>query len=138
MFLCFGDNMEKFVNYLEINILNHKKYGKVFLWVILIAVSSCIKSNVNKVRNSPITMYGEAADLIPATMIMTRDGGYLLTCNEQKLTEKTSHIKLIKTDPQGNVQWNYQFKSGNNYDVTFGVVQKQDDSYFFFRDKICR
>jgi len=131
MFLCFGDNMDKLVNYLEINIFNQKNYQKVLLWFILIAVLSCIKTNVNKVRNSSITMYGEAADLIPASMIMTRDGGYLLTCNEQKLTEKTSHIKLIKTDPQGNVEWNYQFKSGNNYDLTYGVVQKQDGSYFF-------
>jgi len=58
----------------------------------------------------------------------TADGGYIMTGNTFPLDGLWSDILVIKTDEDGNIQWEKTFTK-NTYDLSYSVKQTSDGGY---------
>lgn len=76
---------------------------------------------INTVGDSNYEYYGQS-------VIQTIDGGYIVTGYTKSLSAEYYDIFLIKSDSQGNVQWNRTF-GGSDNDYAYSVQQTQDGGY---------
>ena len=58
----------------------------------------------------------------------TSDGGYIITGETESFDSDSKDLWLIKTDPNGNKEWDNLF-GGPNYDAGYSILQAQDGSY---------
>ena len=58
----------------------------------------------------------------------TQDGGYILTGYTNSNEENDTNVILIKTDDEGNLEWEKQF-SNNKVDMGLSVIQTSDGGY---------
>jgi hypothetical protein len=78
----------------------------------------------NKTYSKNPVGYGDWADAV----VQTTDGGYALACWTDNFGAGYHDFWLIKTDANGNAQWNKTY-GGSNYDVPYGIVQTGDGGY---------
>jgi PKD repeat protein/predicted secreted protein len=72
--------------------------------------------------------YGGAYDECASHILQTIDGGYLLTGDTRSFGADGSDIWLVKTDSDGNMQWNKTY-GGPNDDYGHSAVQTSDGEY---------
>jgi hypothetical protein len=87
-----------------------------------------IKTDANGNMQWNKTYGGTRADWANA-VVETTDGGYALACFTDKGWGSGYYeFWLIKTDANGNAQWNQTY-GGTDYDVPYGIVQTGDGGY---------
>jgi hypothetical protein len=59
------------------------------------------------------------------SVVQTSDGGYALIGYTQNTSAFSSVCWLVKTDPEGNVEWNKTYETGSAY----SILQKSDGGY---------
>jgi predicted secreted protein len=69
-------------------------------------------------------MYGEWAD----ALVQTGDGGYALAGGTYSFGVGSADFWLVKTDANGNVQWNMTY-GGTEYDDAMALVKTDDGGY---------
>ncbi len=74
------------------------------------------------------TTYGGALADWPGSFIQTADGGYALTGNTDSYGAGNVDGWLVKTDVNGQVEWNTTY-GGTEYDNLWSVVQTADGGY---------
>jgi parallel beta-helix repeat protein len=62
------------------------------------------------------------------SLVQTGDGGYVLTGSTVSFSVGLSDFWLVKTDANGNAQWNKTY-GGTNWDDVYSVVQTGDGGY---------
>ncbi len=58
----------------------------------------------------------------------TTDGGYVITGRTDSFGNGSSDFWLIKTDPNGNEEWNQTY-GGSEVDIAYSVLQATDGGY---------
>ena len=72
--------------------------------------------------------YGGADDDWASALVQTKDGGYALAGARDLVGPKKGDAWLVKTDADGNMQWNQTY-GGTRYDLARGLVQASDGGY---------
>lgn len=72
--------------------------------------------------------YGGSKAEYASSVVKTRDGGYLLAGWTESFGAGGRDSWLVKTDSQGNMQWNKTY-GGVTYDYFFSAVQTHDGGY---------
>jgi len=90
--------------------------------MLLVDISETGQLSWFKTYNHPALSQTDKAHDIARTL----DGGFILAGYAQ---DGLDDIWVVKTDRQGEVQWDYRF--GNRYDieVAYSIIQNQDSSY---------
>lgn len=73
------------------------------------------------------TYGGHAADT-PYSLVATSDGGYALAGATDNFGAIYGDLWLVKTDAQGNKEWDQRF-GGSNYEKAYCLVQTSDGGY---------
>ena len=86
-----------------------------------------IKTDVdgNEQWNKPL---GGAKNDVGWSIQQTNDNGYIITGYTESYDVEHQDVWLIKTDVDGNEQWNHTF-GGKAFDVGYSVVQTNDGGY---------
>ncbi len=69
--------------------------------------------------------YGGADDEIAYSLIETSDGGYAIAGFTGAITAGPRYFWLVKTDSDGNMQWNQTYKN-TWLDTAFSLVETSD------------
>jgi hypothetical protein len=96
-------------------ITGYSDYGDYFINVLLIKVDSQGNEEWTKT-------FGGSDDDKGESIIQTIDGGYLITGSTYSHGNGSSDVWLIKTDSQGNEEWNKTF-GGSDNDSGYSVQQ---------------
>jgi hypothetical protein len=73
--------------------------------------------------------FGGSDSDVSISLQQTSDGGYIITGGTNSYGNGNGDVWLIKTDPQGNEEWNQTFGSNDNQDNSFSVQQTEDGGY---------
>jgi hypothetical protein len=68
---------------------------------------------------------------MPKSIVQTNDGGYAIAGYTEVYASGNSETLLIKTDKQGNVEWNYTYP-GPQYDHPNSLILTSDDGFALF------
>ena len=107
---------------------NKRKYTSN--WVHDRGRLTCYNERLDTLWNS---YYGEKAEPYDTAFILyqlkrTDDNNLIIVGGWKPLGEE-SRIWLAKTDPQGNLIWEYSYGSGNHYFTGYSVIQTSDGGY---------
>jgi len=91
-----------------------------YLLIILSFVSFSFSQEWTQTFGGASTDYGWS--------IQQTDDGYIIAGHTESFGNGTSDVWLIKTDSEGQEEWNQIF-GGNNYDKGFAVQQTTDGGY---------
>ncbi|GAF67717.1 unnamed protein product, partial [marine sediment metagenome] len=86
-----------------------------------------IKTDSNGNKKWDKTFGGSQYD-VASSVQQTSDGGYILAGKTESFGPGGSDFWLIKTDPNGNKEWDKTF-GGSYYDVAYSVQQTSDGGY---------
>jgi hypothetical protein len=73
--------------------------------------------------------FGGSDSDVSISLQQTSDGGYIITGGTNSYGNGNGDVWLIKTDPQGNEEWNQTFGSNDNQDNSSSVQQTEDGGY---------
>jgi fimbrial isopeptide formation D2 family protein len=74
-------------------------------------------------------LYGTPQTDDPKRLIQTRDGGYLLVGYATEMTGTKTDIRVIKTDAEGNTQWQRNYGRTNINERAYAAAQNSDGTY---------
>ena len=76
-------------------------------------------------------MWGDTAiDEYVMDARLTNDGNYILiSAHDYDVAPLWGQSALIKTDPDGNILWSYEYGENNYYNVPYQVVQTRDSGF---------
>ena len=72
--------------------------------------------------------YGDTGPDQANCVKQTLDGGYIITGSKYNFDELDSDLWLIKTDENGNIEWEHTY-GGTDYDSGWSVIQTSDENY---------
>lgn len=72
--------------------------------------------------------YGTANPEVARSMIRTDDGGYAMVGYRYPISPGTNDFWLVKTDADGNMQWNNTY-GGASYEDAYSIVKTSDGGY---------
>jgi hypothetical protein len=72
--------------------------------------------------------YGGTSQDWPWSLVQTWDGGYALAGSTRSFGAGSDDFWLVKTDANGNVQWNKTY-GGTGWDYAYALVQMADGGY---------
>jgi predicted secreted protein len=72
--------------------------------------------------------YGGTSDDYAYSVVQTNDGGYALAGYTNSIGAGSSDAWLVKTDANGNTQWNKTY-GGASTDYAYSVIQAKDGAY---------
>jgi len=99
---------------------NYSDSGSYTLWLAKIDVFGDIK------WSQP---YGVGGDFCGAgSVVRTLDGGYMIAAKKGSFYAGEQDVWLIKTDADGNEQWNKTY-GGQNNDIQYSLIQTRDGGY---------
>ncbi len=93
--------------------------GNTDVWVIKLDASGNVQWN---------RAYGGSGNDEGYSIIQTQDGGYAIAGYTRSYGAGQSDIWVIKTDNQGNMQWNKTI-GGAEWDKAYGIIQTSDMGY---------
>lgn len=71
--------------------------------------------------------YGGPSDERAFSLVATYDGGYAITGWTQSYWGMVTNFWLVKTDPNGNMQWNQTYKGDESRN--YAIIQTADEGY---------
>jgi hypothetical protein len=75
-----------------------------------------------------VNAFGGSSDEIGESIQQTADGGYIITGSTESFGNGGKDVWLIKTDNEGNLEWNKSF-GGANDDIGYSVAQTNFGGY---------
>jgi len=66
---------------------------------------------------------------MPNSVIQTTDGGFALAGYTKNTVGNNNNIWFIKTDSQGNIQWDKNYNTNNSIETAKQVIQLPDEGY---------
>jgi hypothetical protein len=116
-------------NLLPYNRFSSSNYHSILtILLISLLISGCFKNDNSKQDQSFLKFYGNSDSSVGSDVKQTADGGYIIVGTAGTISNGTDII-LIKTDSQGNQEWNPKFYGGNLNDSAFSI-QITDDGGF--------
>ena len=104
---------------------------QLLISVFLVASLVLLGISTVSASSSPamwVKLYGGSLDDEAAAIVQTGDGGYVIAGTTSSFGAGSADFWLIKTDADGNVQWNQTY-AGPEADVAQAMVRTSDSGY---------
>ena len=106
------------------------RYKRLFLLIILISVllSFSLLYLAGTFSENRIQTNGDASMDAAWAVIEASDGGYALAGHTQSFGAGDGDFWLVKTDEDGNVEWNQTY-GGEKFETAYSLVETSDGGY---------
>ena len=119
-------------NYLETNFIVNNVTGENRYYKLIVSDVWGLQSESNIEFGIGsivfVKTFGGSSGDIGYSVQQTTDGGYIITGYTRSFGNGNDDVWLIKTDSQGNEEWNQTF-GGNENDIGYSVQQTTDGGY---------